>query len=154
MANRNKNGFKGELPSYGQTLTVAGSALFLAASLVLYGGGNISAFGYDLANFLNTVLFSIGDTSTSSGIAVTYAHAISVLAIGAAYVGTTEELGDFTNHQGYLGVGLLASIVLTLVSPAVESSVTATTTRQILFVGAQAVAWVAMVERIEGRGWT
>lgn len=151
MAKNNNNGFKGELPSYGQTLTVAGSALFLAASLVLYGSGTISAFGYDLANFLTTVLFSVGEGST---ITVTYAHAVSVLAIGAAYVGTTEELGDFTNHQGYLGIGLLVSVVLTMVSPAVESAVTATTTRQAIFVGAQAIAWVAMVERIEGRGWT
>lgn len=148
-----QNDLMDELPGYGQTLTVVASSVFLAASLALYGNGNISAFGYDLASWFMNTLFTIGGTDTTTGISVTYAHAVSLLAVVGAYVGTTEELSDFTNHQGYLGVGLVVSIILPLISPQINTAITATVTRQFLFVGAQVVAWVAMVERISGRGW-
>ena len=145
-----QNDLMDELPGYGQTLTVAASSIFVAASLVLYGNGTLAAFGYDLAEWFMTVLFEIGG---DQGLQVTYAHAISLLSIGAAYVGTTADLTDFTNHQGYLGVGLVLSVLLPLISAEINTAIMETTTRQIVFVGAQVVAWVSMVERIPGRGW-
>jgi len=148
-----QNRLMDELPGYGQTLTVAASAIFLAASVALYGNGTIQAFGYDLGQWFMNVLFTIGGSDTTAGIQVTYAHAVSLAAIGAAYVGTTSELTEFANHQGYLGIGLVVSILLPLISPQINSAITATVTRQMLFVAAQVVAWVAMVERIDGRGW-
>ena len=147
-----QNDLMDELPGYGQTLTVAASSIFVAASLVLYGNGTLAAFGYDLANWFMTVLFDIGG-GDGTGIEVTYAHVISLLSIGAAYIGTTADLTDFTNHQGYLGVGLVLSVILPLISPEINAAIMETTTRQIVFVGAQVVAWVSMVERIPGRGW-
>ena len=141
-----------ELPSLDRTTTFGLGSIFLFASLVLYGDATISAFGYDIANWLTTELFALGEEGE---IQVTYAHAMSVLSIAGAYIGNNADMSEFSDHQTYLGMAVIASVALPLISGEISGIINATDNRAMAFVAAQFVAFVAMVEQADkaSMGW-
>lgn len=151
----NNNGLMDELPSFDRSTTFALGSVFLLASFVTYGDATLQAFGYDLAEWLSQELFGFGGGDEESVISVSYAHAVSILAILGAYIGNNADMTEFSDHQTYLGIATVALVLLPVLSTDIMSVIMESDMRALAYVAVQFVAYIGMVEQAEkaSRGW-
>jgi len=132
-----------EMPSLDSLTTWGLGTVFLACSLVLYGDMSLTVFGTDVVAWLTTNIVTLGSTST---VTVQYAHVLSLISIAGVYIGTAQDLQNFSDHQGLLGIGTATAVIILALAPPLNEFATATQTRSIILVVLMTVGFISIVE--------
>ena len=128
------------MPSTNYLITSIAGFFFLASTLSMLGQANLSALGISLSDFLGSTWFSLGP------LPIEWGFVVSLLAFAGLYIGSSQDLKDYTNHQQLAGIATLLIVLAMGISPDLVTYIGNSTARSGFVVLLLMIGWGSAVK--------